>query len=128
MGSPISVVFSDLYVSKMKEDIVAPMKPLFYKRYVDGIFIRRKKNEPDSLFEKLNSSHTNIKFTIEKNPTKFLDTEIIRHGCEIGAKSANVGVSLLYGLILASLRINQIYIKTDQVQVKPYLHQNHSTD
>ena len=89
------------------------------------LFEERKTNR---LFEKLNSSHTNIKFTIEKNPTKFLDTEIIRHGCEIGAKSANVGVSLLYGLILASLRINQIYIKTDQVQVKPYLHQNHSTD
>ena len=36
----------------------------------------------------------------------------------------NVGVSFLDGLIVASLRINQIYIKIDKVQVKPYLHQN----
>ena len=33
--------------------------------------------------------------------------------------STNVGVSLLHGLIVASLRINQIYIKIDKVQVKP---------
>ena len=50
----MSVVFSDIYVSKMEED-VAPMKPHFCKRYVDYTYIRRKKNEPDSLFEKLNS-------------------------------------------------------------------------
>ena len=36
----------------------------------------------------------------------------------------NVGVSLL--LIVASLRINQIYIKLDKVKIKPYLHQNSS--
>ena len=38
--------------------------------------------------------------------------------------STNVGVSLL--LIVASLRINQIYIKLDKVKIKPYLHQNSS--
>ena len=55
MGGPISVAvaFSDIYVSKMEEDIVAPMKPYFYKRYLDDKFMRRKKNKPDSLFEKL---------------------------------------------------------------------------
>ena len=40
--------------------------------------------------------------------------------------STDVEVSLLHGLIVASLRINQIYIKLDKVQVKPYLHQSHS--
>ena len=38
--------------------------------------------------------------------------------------STNVGVSPL--LIVASLRINQIYIKIDKVKIKPYLHQNNS--
>ena len=38
----------------------------------------------------------------------------------------NVGVSLLHGLIVASLRKNQIYIKIDKVKIKPYLHENHS--
>ena len=89
MGGPISVIFAEIYVSKMEEDIVTPMKPHFYERYVDDTYIRRKKNEPDSLFEKLNSYHLNIKFTIEKNPMKFLDTEIIRRGCEIETKVYN---------------------------------------
>ena len=60
------------------------MKPHFYKRYVDDTYIQRKKKEPNSLFERLNSYHPNIKLTIEKNPTKFLDT--IRRGFEIETK------------------------------------------
>ena len=71
-NGPISVVFPDIYVSKIEEDIVAPMKPHFYKRHVDDAYIRRKKNEPDSLFEKLNSYHRNILFTIEKKPYQIL--------------------------------------------------------
>ena len=71
-GGPISVVFSDIYVSKMEEHIAAPMKPHFYKRYVDDTYIWRKKNEPDNLFEKLNSYHPNIKLTTEKKPYKIL--------------------------------------------------------
>ena len=35
--------------------------------------------------------------------------------------STNMGVSPLHGLIVASLRINQIYIKIDKVKIKPYL-------
>ena len=86
MGGPISVVFPDIYVSKVEEDIVAPMKPHFYKRDTDDTYIRRKKNKPDSLSEKLNS---NIIFTIEKNPTKFLDTEIIQRRSEIETEVYN---------------------------------------
>ena len=44
---------------------------------INDIYIRRKKDKPDSLFEKLNSYHPNIKLTVEKNPMKFLDTKII---------------------------------------------------
>ena len=43
MGSSISIFFSDIYVSKMEEDIVGAMKPYFYKRYADDTYIRRKK-------------------------------------------------------------------------------------
>ena len=39
--------------------------------------------------------------------------------------SRDVGVSLLHGLLAASLRINQTYIKIDKVKIKPYLQQNH---
>ena len=33
--------------------------------------------------------------------------------------STNMGVSPFYGLIVASLRINQFYIKIDKVKLKP---------
>ena len=43
MGGLISVVFSDIYVCKTEEDIVIPANPIFYKRYVDDTYVRRKK-------------------------------------------------------------------------------------
>ena len=46
-------------------------------KYVDDIINRRKKHEEDLLFKKLNDYHPKIKLTIEINPPKFLDTEII---------------------------------------------------
>ena len=89
MGGPISVVLSDIYVCKMEEDIVAPSKPLFYKRYVDDTYVRRKKNETDELYNALNSYHQNIKLTLGLNPTKFLDTEIIRSNVKITTQVYN---------------------------------------
>ena len=74
MGGPISVVFADIYMCKMEDDVIAPLKPLFYKRYVDDTYVRREKNTTDELFEKLNTYHDNIRLTIEENPTNFLDT------------------------------------------------------
>ena len=78
MGGPVSVVFSDIFMCKIEEDVVVPAKPSFYKRYVDGTYIRRKKNVNDELFQNLNCYHTKVKLTLEENTRKFLDTEIIR--------------------------------------------------
>ena len=76
MGGPLSVTFSDIFMIKMENDRVIPMKPIFYHRYVDDIYNRRKKNIEDSFFKALNSYHKNIKLTIEINPIKFLDTHL----------------------------------------------------
>ena len=76
MGGPLSVTFSDIFMIKMENDTVIPMKPIFYRRYVDDIYSRRKKNIEDSLFKALNSYHKNIKLTIEIDPIKFLDTHL----------------------------------------------------
>ena len=76
MGGPLSLTFSDIFMVKMENYIVIPMKPIFYRRYVDDIYSRRKKNIEDSLFKALNSYHKNIKLTIEINPIKFLDTHL----------------------------------------------------
>ena len=76
MGGSLSVVFAKIFMTKLEEDVVRPMNPSFYRRFVDDSIIRREKNKPDELFNKINSYHKNIKFTIEITPRKFLDTEI----------------------------------------------------
>ena len=63
---------------KTEEDVVLPAKPIFDKSFVDDTYIRRKKNDNDELFQKINSYHLSIKLTLEENPRKFLDTKIIR--------------------------------------------------
>ena len=83
MGGPISVVFSDICMCKMEEDVVKPLKPIFYKCYVDNTYVKRKRNESDTLLDALNSYHPNIKFTLEQNPKRFLDTQIIKENNKI---------------------------------------------
>ena len=52
MDGPISVVFSDIYVCKVQKEIAT--NPVFYKRYVDDTYVRRKKYETEKLFIDLN--------------------------------------------------------------------------
>ena len=78
MGGSISVVFSDILMCKMEFDVVLPAKPMFCKRYVDDTYVPRKKNYVDKLFQELNSYNENIKLTLEVNPVKFLDREMVR--------------------------------------------------
>ena len=89
LGGPLSVVLSDIYVCRMEENIVAPSKPLLYKCYVDDTYVRRKKNETDKLYNALNLYHQSIKLTLELNPTKFLDTEIIQSNSKITTQVYN---------------------------------------
>ena len=77
MGGPIS------HMCKMAEDVVKPLKPIFYKRCVDNTYVKRKCDEADTLFDALNLYHPNIKFTLEQNPEKFLDTQIIKENNQI---------------------------------------------
>ena len=60
-----------------ENDVVKPMKPLFYKQYVDYIYSRRKKNCIDQLYHELSNYHPDINLTIEINPKKFLDNQVI---------------------------------------------------
>ena len=86
MGGPISVIFGDIYMCKMEDEVVAPVKQIFYKRYVDETYVRRKKNTKDELFEKLNTHHDKIKLMIEENPTMLLGIEIVRFNSAIITK------------------------------------------
>lgn len=54
------------------------LKAVFYKRYIENTYAKRKRDETDKLFDVLNSSHPNIKLIVKVNPTKILNTKITR--------------------------------------------------
>ena len=60
ISGPVSVDFSDAFMSKMEENVVVPAKPIFYKRYVDDTYICSKKNVKNQLFRNLNSYHKTL--------------------------------------------------------------------
>ena len=75
MGGPLSVTFRDIYMVKMENDVVIPSKSIFYRRFVDDIYSRRKLGN-NVLFDRLNGYHPNNKLAIEVNPSQFLDTKL----------------------------------------------------
>jgi len=70
------VILAGIFMSKLEKEVVYPTNPILFKRYVDDIFNRKKKTVADTLLPKLNAYHKNIKFTVERNLTKFLDTKL----------------------------------------------------
>ena len=75
MGGPLSVIFPDIYMTKTEEEVVKPTNPSFYKRFVDAIISKKKKDQPDLLFENLNNYHHYIKYTIETMPQEIFDED-----------------------------------------------------
>ena len=82
---PYLSYFPTAYMTKT-EEVVKPTNPSFYKRFVDDIISKKKKDQPDLLFENLNNHHPNIKYTIETMPQKFLDKKIIYEDYQIKTK------------------------------------------
>ena len=72
LGHPLSVTLADVHMILTENDVVKPLKSLFYKRYVDGIYNGREKN----IILISYNYHPNIKLMIEIEVKKFLDTEI----------------------------------------------------
>ena len=64
---------------KTESKVFEPTKPRFYRTIFDDITNKRHEDLPDNLFQALNSNHPKIKYTIEKNPNKSLDTKIIQN-------------------------------------------------
>ena len=83
MGSPVGPSVSNAFPSYHKKNwlnsCLQGFKLVFYRRYVDDIFILFKSN--DHLKDFLNSCHINMSFSMEtekENKSSFLDVEIIR--------------------------------------------------
>ena len=85
MGGPLSITFAEIYMVRMENDVVIPLKPIFYRRF-DDIINHCKKNVPDELFFILNNYHPNIKLN-EISPTKFLDTQLVNLNGKIETKA-----------------------------------------
>ena len=39
MRGPLSVIFLDIYMCKMEDDVVNPLKHIFYKLFLDDIYV-----------------------------------------------------------------------------------------
>ena len=67
IGGALSVIFSDIYMTKTKQEVAKPINPRFYERFVHNVINKRKKDRTDSLFENLHNDHPNTKYTIDTN-------------------------------------------------------------
>ena len=91
MGSPLGPtlanIFMNFYEKKWLDECPTDIKPLFYRRYVDDIFVLFESIEKLQKFKEfLNSKHHNINFTIELEKDKklpFLDMLIDRNNGKI---------------------------------------------
>ena len=64
-------------MTKREREVVNPSKPKFYKRFLDDIINRKNKAQLEDLFQKLNSNHPNMKYTVEIKAEIFLNTKMV---------------------------------------------------
>ena len=93
MGTKLALAYANIFMGKLEQTILssAPLKPAYYKRYIDDILILWPHSiiELNKFITFLNNYHPSIKFTSEVNPTKTtLDVNIYKGpNCELTKKS-----------------------------------------
>ena len=86
MGSPLGPSVANAFLSYREKNWLSSclqgLKPVFYRRYVEDIFILFKSNNHLKYFQDfLNFCHINMSFSMEtekENKLSFLDVEVIR--------------------------------------------------
>ena len=86
MGSPLGPTLANLflayYESKWLDNCPLKFRPMYYRRYVDDIFLMfKEKDHVKKFFRYMNSRHPNIRYTYEEehqNKISFLDISITR--------------------------------------------------
>ena len=94
MGSPLGPALANIFMcsfeSKWLRDCPNDFKPVFYRRYIDDIFVLFSSPDlADKFREYLSSKHPNIKFSIEKEEDgclPFLDINIFRENDKFATK------------------------------------------
>ena len=74
MGSPVSAVIANMAMEDVEQRAIAtsPVKPLFWKRYVDDAIFAVSGNEAERLLSHLNSVELSIQFTLEREKDRHL--------------------------------------------------------
>ena len=84
MGTKLPPAYENIFMSALEHTILsrASLKPSYYKRYIDDIFILWPHSEADlkQFLLHMNTFHPSIKFTSEYNSEKitFLDVNIYK--------------------------------------------------
>ena len=85
MGSPLGPVLANIFMSHLEKhalDTYQGQKPLFYKRYVDDIFLVFSSSaDVSQFFQWINAQHPQIRFTLEEeqdDKISFLDVLVSR--------------------------------------------------
>lgn len=83
MGSPLSPVLANLFMSKLEVELKQLEDfPRIWWRYVDDVFAVVKRSKIDDVLKMINSQYDSIKFTSEVEVDKslaFLDLKISRN-------------------------------------------------
>lgn len=86
MGSPLAPILANIFMGfhEKRWPESSSIKPIVYKRYVDDIFaVFSNELEADEFLRYLNSQHSNIQFTVEKEQQQklpFLDVLLEKSG------------------------------------------------
>ena len=83
MGSPVSAVIANMVMEDVEQRALAtsPVKPFFWKRYVDDVISAVSGNEAERLLSDLNLLEPSIQFTPEREKDRhfpFLDLNVSR--------------------------------------------------
>jgi len=84
MGTKLAPAYANIFMGKLEQTILSspPLKPSYYKRYIDDILILwpHSETELNKFISSLNTFHPSIKFTTEFNNQKitFLDVNIYK--------------------------------------------------
>ena len=96
MGTKLAPAHANLFMGKLEHEILshAPLKPIFYKRYIYDILLLwpHSELEINNFLLAMNSYHPSIKFTskISYDKITFLDVNIYKGPTIISSKKLDV--------------------------------------
>ena len=80
MGSPVSAVIANMVMEDVEQRALAtsPVKPFFWKRYVDDVISAVSGNEAERLLSHLNSVESSIPFTLEREKDRHAPNSFVQ--------------------------------------------------